>query len=63
MSAVTLCEYRFEVFDARGTDDYLDGFAERLDELFSAGWTLPDAERHPALYGWWRLCLFRERPA
>lgn len=54
------CEYRFESFNARGDDDYLDQVARQLDELFQADWTVPEVNRDPAFRGWWQICLFRE---
>jgi len=57
---LTLCEFQFELFDALGSDDYLDGFAARLDEFFNAGWILSDAARLPSSRGVWRVYLYRE---
>ncbi|MBZ5695921.1 MAG: hypothetical protein LAN36_11250 [Acidobacteriia bacterium] len=59
-TALTLCEYQFELFDARGSDEYLDRFAARLDEFFNAGWQVLDASRDPAAAGVWRVYLSRE---
>jgi hypothetical protein len=53
------CEYRFENFNARGDEDYLNQFARRLDELFRVGWTAPEVNRDPAFKGWWQLCLVK----
>jgi len=54
------CEYRFEQFNARGDDEYLDLFARLLDDLFRAGWTAPEVTKDPACRGWWQICLFKE---
>jgi hypothetical protein len=54
------CEYRFENFNARGDDEYLDRFSRRLNELFREGWTAPEINRDPANKGWWRLCLMKD---
>jgi hypothetical protein len=54
------CEYRFENFNARGDDEYLDRFSRRFERLFRAGWTAPEINRDPAVRGWWRLCLVKE---
>jgi hypothetical protein len=54
------CEYRFENFNARGDDDYLNRFARQLDELFQAGWTAPEVNRDPAFKGRWQLCLVKD---
>jgi hypothetical protein len=56
-----LCEYRLEAFNARGDDEYLDQFAQRLDELFDRGWTLLDSSREICSAGWWRVELFKEK--
>jgi len=58
---MTLCEYRFEQFNARGDDDYVDRFAWRLDDLFDRGWTLLNSARETASPGWWRVELFRDK--
>jgi len=57
---MTLCEYRFETFNARGADEYLDQFAERLDGWFAEGWAVLDSKRETARAGWWRIELFKE---
>jgi len=54
-----LCEFRFENFNARGDDEYLDCFAERLDQLFAEGWILLDSRRDGAFKGWWRVELYK----
>lgn len=59
--SMTLCEYRFERFNACGDDKYVDRFARRLDELFLRGWTLVDSRREMASPGWWRVELFRDK--
>jgi len=55
--SMILCEYRFENFNTRGDDDYLDSFAVRLDELFTQGWALLDAHRDAE--GWWQVELYK----
>jgi hypothetical protein len=57
---VTICEYRFENFNARGSDDYLDRTAAHLDRLLRLRWAMVDAKRDGAQKGWWRICLYRE---
>jgi len=57
---MALCEYRFEPFDARGDDEYVDHFVQRLDELFAQGWVLVDSARDKSFAGWWRVELFKE---
>jgi hypothetical protein len=54
------CEYRFENFDARGDEEYLDRIARQLDELFRAGWTAPEVNRDSTFSGWWKICLYKE---
>ena len=54
-----VCEYRFENFNARGDDEYLDRFAQRLDQLFAQGWTVLDSYRDAAFEGWWRVELYK----
>jgi hypothetical protein len=56
---VSICEYQFASFDARGNEDYLDRFATQLDALFQRGWTMADAARDGR--GWGQGCLYRER--
>jgi len=56
---VTICEFRFESFNARGDDEYLDRVTALLDDLLDARWVLDDAMREPAGGGWWRICLYR----
>ena len=58
---MTVCEYQFETFNAHGDDAYLDGFAERLDELYAAGWKLVESKRDPNCKGWWWVELFKAR--
>jgi hypothetical protein len=58
-----LCEFRFEHFNARGEDHYLDEFARRLEALFAAGWIAPDIDRNPTCGGWWQIVLFKDRTA
>jgi len=58
---MTLCEYFFVRFNARGDDEYVDRFAEHLNELLDQGWTLFDSGRETASPGWWRVDLFRDR--
>jgi len=58
--AVTLCEFRYESFNARGSGEHLDRVAARLDDLLGARWVLADAKRDAAGGGWWRICLYRE---
>jgi len=60
---MALCEYRFEPFHACGDDEYIDRFAQRLDELFSQGWFLIDSTREKDFAGWWRVELFKESPS
>jgi hypothetical protein len=57
---VTLCEFRYESFDARGSGEHLDRVAALLDDLLEARWVLTDATRDAAGGGWWRICLYRE---
>jgi len=57
---VTVCEFRFESFNARGDDEYLDCATALLDDLLEARWVLADAMRDPAGGGWWRICLYRD---
>jgi hypothetical protein len=52
-------ECLFETFDARGDDEYLDIFSERLDGLFASGWKLAESRRDTAFSGWWRVELLR----
>jgi hypothetical protein len=54
-----VCECRFESFNARGNDEYLDCFAQRLDQLLASGWTLLDSHRDSAFKGWWQIELFK----
>jgi hypothetical protein len=56
---MTVGEYLFENFDARGDDEYLDRFSHRLDELFAAGWKLLESRKDSGYKGWWRIELFR----
>lgn len=56
---MTVCEYRFEHFDARGDDGSYDKFSGRLDELFASGWELLESHRDPGSKGWWRVELFK----
>lgn len=56
-----LCEYRFDRFNARGNDEYLDRFADHLNELLGSGWTAPEVIRDSASSGWWLVCLFKDR--
>ena len=58
---MTLCEYRFERFNACGDDTYVDRFAQHLSDLFDRGWMLLDSARETASPGWWRVELFRDR--
>jgi len=57
---MSVCEYRFEPFDARGDDEYIDRFTQRLDKLFAEGWILVDSTRDKSFVGWWRVELFKE---
>ena len=59
-TALTLCEFQFESFDALGSDEYLDEFAARLDDFFNAGWKLSGAARDSASRGVWRVSLSRD---
>ena len=54
-----LCEYRFENFNARGYDEYLAEFAQRLDQLFAEGWILLNTQRDAAFKGWWQVELHK----
>jgi hypothetical protein len=47
---MVICEYLFENFDARGDDQYLDEFSERLDELFRSGWKLVESRKDAGLH-------------
>jgi hypothetical protein len=55
-----LCEFRFENFNARGEDAYLDRFSSRLDTLFGAGWSAADIHQDQTLGGWWQIVLFKD---
>lgn len=57
---MTVCEFRFEKFNARGSDEYLDRITALLDDLLEARWVLEEAMRDPAGGGWWRMCLYRD---
>lgn len=57
---MTVCEFRYEGFNARGNDEHLDRMAALLDDLLEARWVLADAVRDPGGGGWWRICLYRE---
>lgn len=57
---VTICEFQFENFNARGSDDHLDRTAARLDRLLESRWAMVDARRDAAQSGWWSLCFYRE---
>jgi hypothetical protein len=57
---MTVCEYRFESFNARGDEEYLERFAHFLDELFRIGWAAPEVIRHSAGNGWWLVSLYKE---
>lgn len=57
---MALCEYRFELFNALGDDEYIDRFAQHLDELFDQGWSLVDSARDKSFAGLWQVELFRE---
>lgn len=57
---MTLCEFRFENLNARGSDEHLERIAALLEDLLEARWVLADAESDPAGSGWWSVCLFRE---
>jgi len=57
---VTICELRFERFNARGNDEYLDRLTALLDDLLEARWVLADAVRDPSGGGWWSICLCRD---
>ena len=57
---MTLCEFRFEDFNTRGSREHLDRVAALLDDLLTARWVLTDAKRDAAGGGWWRMCLYRE---
>ncbi|MGH9715802.1 MAG: hypothetical protein ACRD4R_03600 [Candidatus Acidiferrales bacterium] len=57
---MTVCEFRFERFNARGNDEYLDRVSALLEDLLEARWVLADAARHPEGGGWWQICLYRE---
>jgi hypothetical protein len=48
---VTVCEYLFENFDARGDDEHLERFSDRLDELFASGWKLLESRKDAAFRG------------
>jgi hypothetical protein len=53
-------EHRFESFDTRGNDCYVDGFAARLDKLILEGWRVLESTRDPLSAGCWQVELFRE---
>jgi hypothetical protein len=57
---VIVFEHRFESFDTRGNDCYIDGFAERLDRLIVEGWKVLQSTRDPLSAGWWRVELLKE---
>jgi hypothetical protein len=57
---VIVFEHRFESFDTRGNDCYIDGFAERLDRLIVEGWKVLESTRDPFSAGWWRVELLKE---
>jgi hypothetical protein len=57
---MTIYEFRFENFNARGSDDYLDRTAARLDRLLQSRWAMLDAKRDTGQSGWWSLCFYRE---
>lgn len=55
-----LREFRFENFNARGDDRYLDRFSSRLDKLLGAGWRASGIHRDQTFGGWWQIVLFRD---
>jgi hypothetical protein len=57
---MALYEYRIEAFNARGDDQYLDRFAQRLEVLFDRGWSVIERSKDTASPGWWRVELFKE---
>jgi hypothetical protein len=57
---MTIYEFRFENFNARGSDYYLDRTAAQLDCLLQSRWAMVDAKRNAAQSGWWSLCFYRE---
>lgn len=57
---MTVCEFRFERFNVRGNDEYVDRVTALLDDLLEARWVVADATRDPAGGGWWPICLYRD---
>ena len=54
-----VCEYFFKEFHSKGSDEYLDAWAEELDRLSDQGWRVLDSVRQPRRPGYWILVLGR----
>jgi len=54
-----VCEYLYTEFNARGNDEYIVWWAERLEEVLAQGWQVVDAVRKTPRNGMWSVCLAR----
>jgi hypothetical protein len=59
MSQRIVCEYLYTEFNARGSDEYVDWWAENLEEVLAQGWQVVDAVRKSRADGMWSVCLAR----
>jgi len=42
---MVVCEYLFTEFNARGSDEYIESWAEQLEAILAQGWRVDDAVR------------------
>lgn len=54
-----VCEYLYTEFNTRGSDEYVEWWAEQLEEVLAQGWQVVDAVRKSHADGMWSVCLAR----
>ena len=54
-----VCEYLFTEFNTRGSNEYIEWWAEQLEDVLAQGWQVVDAVRKSSADGMWSVCLAR----
>jgi len=54
-----ICEYRFDEFNARGSDKYINSWASRVDLMAEEGWEVLECARRAGSFGLWTVLLCR----